>query len=146
MLFTTEFGMVEIVKEIPYPGVFTILASDAETLKEFTKCTLAEIQMVPHHIYTHIIHVPEDNMLSSFDWKNLRAVESVERLTPLPAAYVYEYVWQTDEEEDLSVEYSYCWPHQVDQVRESILQSDKAIEGGIAFMPVFRVPRELAKD
>jgi hypothetical protein len=85
-------------------------------------------------------------MFSSFNWKNLRDVESVERLTPLPAAYVYEYAWKSEDDEDLIVDYYYCWPHQVDQVRECIIQSGKLIEGGIAFMPVFRVPRELAKD
>jgi hypothetical protein len=89
-----------------------------------------------------IIHVDMDSCplrISAFDFKK---VEVVDRLTPEPVCFVYDYAYY-DEEGQIQGDYDYCWPQEKDQVFQNLLSSEKDMVSEPAFLPLFRIPREL---
>ena len=143
MLYQLGDSFVDIVKEASYKGVLTIRASSEDALKSFTGLTSGRIVQVPHHIYTHIIHIPADVIGREFDWKDLRNVEMVERLTPEPTAFVYDYAY-TEEDGSVTGDYWFCWPNEVDDVNHVLFTGEKEILGDPIFIPLFYIPRELS--
>ena len=142
ILYQIDDHFVDVVREMPYPGIMTVRASSEEALAPFKDMTLGEIVQVPHHIYTHIVHVPTPVLETTFDWKDLSKTEFVERLTPEPAAFGYEYAWD-DEDGKAWGEYGFCWPHEIQSTMKNILEGERNILGDPAFMPLFYIPREL---
>jgi hypothetical protein len=119
-----------------------VRASSAEALKKFDDMTLSEILQVPHHIYTHIIHVPRDLLQMEFGWKNLVDVEKVGRMTPEPAAFVYEYVHE-DQDGKAWGEFSFCWPDEIEKETNYIMAEVEGLLGQPTFLPIFYLPKEL---
>lgn len=142
MLYQLGDSFVDIVVETPYKNVLTIRASSEEQLKTFQNMTPSILQ-VPHHIYTHIIHIPVDVIGREFNWKDISKVEQVDRLTPEPAAFVYDFAY---EEEDGKVvgDYGYCWPGETEEVTNSLITGERELLGDPTFLPVFHIPRELS--
>jgi hypothetical protein len=104
--------------------------------------TMSEILTVPHHIYKHLLHVPKPVLEAKLDWKDLKNVEQLERLTPEPAAFAYEYAVE-HEDGTVSGEYWFCWPHEIEGVKEGLLGSDQNILGEPSFISLFYIPAEL---
>lgn len=142
MLYQLGDSFVDVVREKPYEALLTVRASSAEALDRFKDMTLGEIVQVPHHIYTHMVHVPTPVLETELDWKDLRQVEEVERLTPEPVAFGYEYAHE-DEDGKAWGEYGFCWPDEIESVKYDLQTCDKNILGEPAFMPIFYIPSEL---
>jgi hypothetical protein len=131
------------VVEAPYDRVLTIRASSEEALKPFTRLTSGQVVQVPHHIYTYIIHISEDVIGREFDWKDIRNVEKVDRLTPEPTAFVYDFAYE-EEDGKVTGDYGYCWPNEIEEVTYTLRTSEKEILGDPSFIPIFFIPRELS--
>ena len=133
MLFEIDGNFVDVVHERPYEELLTIRASSAEALVRFKDMTLGEIVQVPHHIYTHIVHVPSPVLETQLSWKDLRFVEEVDRLTPEPAAFGYEYA---HEEEDGKVrgDYGFCWPDEIESTKINLYEREYNLIGEPSFM------------
>ena len=142
MLYQIDNSFVDVVHETPYVDLLTVRASSEEDLKAFTGMTMGEVLTVPHHIYKFILHVPKPVLEVKLDWKDLKNVEQVDRLTPEPAAFAYEYAVEHDDG-TLRGEYWYCWPHEIEGVKESLLVSEQNILGEATFVPLFYIPNEL---
>lgn len=142
MLYQLGDSFVDVVHEKPYEELLTVRASSVEALERFKDMTLGEIVQVPHHIYTHIVHIPIPVLETELNWRDLRNVEEVERLTPEPAAFGYEYAHE-DEDGKAWGEYGFCWPNEIESVKQSLLTSERNILGEPAFMPIFYIPGEL---
>lgn len=142
MLYQIDNDYYDVVQERPYKDLLTVRASSKEQLERFANSTMSEIVQVPHHIYTHIIHIPLPVLETTFNWKDLRQVEVLDRLTPEPVAFGYEYA---EEEEDGKVrgDYGFCWPDEIEETTHSLFASDKNILGEPTFMPLFYIPNEL---
>jgi hypothetical protein len=143
MLYQLGDSFVDIVVETPYKSVLTIRASSEEALKPFTNITSGRVVQVPHHIYTHIIHISEDVIGREFSWKDLLNVEKIERLTPEPTAFVYDYAYE-EEDGTITGDYWFCWPHEIEEVTHSLRTGEKEILGDPTFIPIFFIPRELS--
>jgi hypothetical protein len=142
MLFNFDGKMVDIVREAPYKGVYTVRASSGRALRKFRQSSPADMVRVPHHLYPFIIHIDMNSCplrISAFDFKK---VEVVDRLTPEPVCFVYDYAYY-DEEGQIQGDYDYCWPQEKDQVFQNLLSSEKDMVSEPAFLPLFRIPREL---
>ena len=142
MLYKIEDDYYDVVRERPYKDLLTVRASSKKQLKRFADSTLGEIVQVPHHIYTHMVHVPLPVLETTFDWKDLRHVEVLDRLTPEPVAFAYEYA-EEDEDGKVWGEYGFCWPDEIESTTDSLFSSEKNILGDPAFMPLFYIPSEL---
>ena len=143
MLYQLGDSFVDIVIETPYEGVLTVRASSEEQLARFKGMTCGEIIQVPHHIYTHIIHIAEDVIDREFDWRDLRNAEKVARLTPEPTAFAYDFAYE-QENGEITGDYSFCWPHETAEVTRSLLTGDKLVLSEPIFIPIFYIPRELS--
>jgi hypothetical protein len=142
MLFNFEDQLVDVVIEKPYKNVFTIRASTSKALKSFRESSIAEMVKVPHHLYPYLIHIDMDSSplrVSAFDYKK---IEKLDRLTPEPACFVYEYAYSTDEGQ-VSGDYGYCWPDEIDWVTNNLMTSEKELLGDPVFLPLFIIPGEL---
>jgi hypothetical protein len=142
LLFNFDGKLVDIVREAPYRGVYTVRASSGRALRKFRQASPADMVRVPHHLYPFIIHVDMDSSplrISAFDYKK---VEIVDRLTPEPVCFVYDYAYY-DEDGEMKGDYAYCWPHEKDQVFQNLLSSGKDVVSEPSFLPLFRLPREL---
>jgi hypothetical protein len=142
LLYQIETSFVDVVHETPYEDLLTVRASSEEDLNAFTGMTMGEVLTVPHHIYKFILHVPKPVLEVKLYWKDLKNVEKVERLTPEPAAFAYEYAVE-HEDGTVSGEYWFCWPHEIEEVKESLLVSEQNILGEATFIPLFYIPNEL---
>lgn len=142
MLYQVDTSFVDVVHERPYEDLLTVRASSEEDLQAFTGMTMGEVLTVPHHIYKYLLHVPKPVLEAKLDWKDLKNVEQLERLTPEPAAFAYEYAVE-HEDGTVSGEYWFCWPHEIEGVKEGLLTSDQNILGEASFIPLFYIPNEL---
>lgn len=142
MLFNFEDQLVDVVIENAYKNVFTVRASTAVALKPFRRSSIAEMVQVPHHLYPYLIHVDMDASplrVSAFDYKN---IEKLERLTPEPACFVYEYAYSTGDGETVG-DYGYCWTNEIESVTNNLMADEKELLGDPVFLPLFKIPGEL---
>ena len=128
--------------ETVYEGVLTIRASSAEALKKFDDMTLSEVLQVPHHIYTHIIHVSRDLIESEFSWRELSKAEKVDRMTPEPAAFLCEYAHE-DQDGKAWGQYHFCWPDEIEREVNRLHADVEGLLGEPTFTPLFYIPNEL---
>jgi len=77
--------------------------------------------------------------VSAFDYSNL---EKLERLTPEPACFIYEYAYLSGEDQAAG-DYGYCWPNEIDSVTYNLMTSEKELLGEPVFLPLFKIPGEL---
>jgi len=142
MLFNFEGQLVDVVIESAYKNLFTIRASTARALRSFRRSSIADMVRVPHHLYPFMIHVDMDSSplrVNAFDYTK---IEKLDRLTPEPACFVYEYAYSTGESEAAG-DYGYCWPNEIDWVTENLMTSEKELLGEPVFLPLFKIPGEL---
>jgi hypothetical protein len=142
MLFLYQNHLVDVVHESPYPRLFTVRASSTEGLNELLGSTSSEIVQVPHHIYPYLIHVHEDQFPIKVSHQALRDIEVVDRLTPEPTCFTYEYCYASEDDRNIG-EYGYCWPNEVGSTREYLMSGEREILGEPVFLPLFRIPGEL---
>ena len=142
MLYEIDGNFVDVVRESPYPDVLTIRASSTAALDKFTGMTVGDVLTVPHHIYQHILHVAKASLETKLHWKDLSNVEVLDRLTPEPAGFCYDYATE-DEEGNLIGHYSYCWPHEIEEERNRLMHGEEPVAVEPTFIPVFYLPREL---
>jgi hypothetical protein len=142
MLFLYQNHLVDVVQEIPYPSLLTARASSAEALNQLVGSTSSEIVKVPHHLYPFIVHVNEDQLPITLSHQLSNAMEVVDRLTPEPACFIYEYCYESEDEKNIG-DYGYCWPDEVDSTRDYLMSGEKSLMGDPVFLPLFRIPSEL---
>jgi hypothetical protein len=142
MLYQIDNGFVDVVHETPYEGLLTVRASNEDDLKAFTGMTMGDVLTVPHHIYKYILHVPKPVLEAKLYWKDLAQVEKVDRMTPEPVAFAYDYAVQ-QEDGSVAGDYWFCWPHEIEEVKETLLVSERDILGEANFIPLFCLPKEL---
>jgi hypothetical protein len=142
MLLLHQGHLVDVVHESPYACVLTVRASTSSALKGFLAATSSEIVQVPHHIYTFIVHVHEDQFPVTLSHQLSKGIEVVDRMTPEPACFIYEYCYESDDESNIG-DYGYCWPDEVDSTKDYLMSGDKNLIGEPVFLPLFRIPGEL---
>lgn len=142
MLYQVDDHFVDVVQETAYKNVLTVRASSAAALKKFDDMTLSDILQVPHHIYTHIIHVSRDLIESEFSWRELMALEKVDRMTPEPAAFLCEYAHE-DQDGKAWGEYHFCWPDEIESEINRLNADVEGLLGEPTFTPLFYFPNEL---
>ena len=142
MLIHIEGIFVDVVREASYKNVLTVRASSAKDLAMFAASTCAEIVEVPDPYYPHIIHIDEYVIPIKLNYPLHSEIEVVERLTPVPACFVYEYAY---EEEDGSItgEYGYCYPGELEGTAEYLMSQERQPISEPVFLPMFRFPGEL---
>jgi len=142
LLVAFENDFVDVIREAGYRDLLTLRSSSKKALKRFEGHTSSTILRVPHHIYTHILHVSEDSMRIENPTLDFSKVEKYQRLTPAPVAYAYE--WAIDHgEENLEGCYWFCWADEVDDVRDALMHGEDEIVGEPRFFPLFYIPNEL---
>lgn len=142
MLFQYGDHFVDIVKEQPYKNIYTVRSSSPRALKDFRDATSSEMVKVPHHIYPYIVHIHEDSSPLRVPYPMASSIEVVDRLTPEPACFIYEYCYE-QEGGDYIGEYGYCWPHEVESTADYLLTGEREIVGDPTFLPLFKIPGEL---
>ncbi len=142
MLIHIEGVFVDVVREAPYKNVLTVRASDPKSLARFASSTCSEVIQVPHPYYPYIIHIDEYVIPLKLDYQLYKDIEVVDRLTPEPACFVYEYAY---EEEDGSItgEYGYCYPHEVESTTDYLMSQERQPINEPVFLPLFYFPGEL---
>lgn len=142
MLVLFENDFVDVIREKGYKDLLTLRSSSVEALKRFDPLSMSTFLEVPHHIYTNILHVSEEAMRIEYPTLKLDQVETFQRLTPAPIAYVYE--WAIDHgEESLEGCYDYCWADEVEEARKGLLYGEDELAGSPRFYPLFFIPNEL---
>ena len=142
ILYQIDGCFIDVVCELPYTDLLTVRSSNAESLAAFTGMTMGEVLQVPHHIYKFILHIPKPVLEAKLNWKDLAQAEKVERLTPEPAAYAYEYAVENEDGSVLG-EYWFCWPNEIESVKDQIRSSEENVVGDPNFIPLFYIPKEL---
>ncbi len=141
MLFEFEGNLVDIVKERPYKGIYTVRAASGRALRKFRKSSGGEMIKVPHHLFPFVIHIGEYSLPYKIPLAVQSDIEVVDRLTPEPACFLYEYAYEEDGR--LHGDYGYCWPDEIEETRDRLIYTEKPIEGDPIFVPIFRIPGEL---
>lgn len=141
MLFDFDGSLVDIVKERPYKGIYTVRAASGRALRKFRKSSGGEMIKVPHHLYPFLIHIGEYSLPYKIPLAIQADIEVVERLTPEPACFLYEYAYEV--EGKLHGDYGYCWPDEIEYTTDRLMYREDPIEGEPIFMPIFRIPGEL---
>jgi hypothetical protein len=142
MLFNFGDHFVDVVRERPYREVLTVRASTPKALKQFRGVSSADVVKVPHHLYPYIIHVHEDSSPLNISYPTASSIEVVDRLTPEPACFIYEYCY-VPEQGDYIGDYGYCWPDEVESTTEYLMSGERELVGEPIFLPLFRIPGEL---
>lgn len=142
MLFLYQDHLVDVVHETSYPSLMTARASSEDALIQLIGTTSSEIVKVPHHLYPFIVHVHEDQFPIVLSHQLSKAIEQVDRLTPEPACFIYEYCYESEDETNIG-DYGYCWPDEVDSTKDYLMTGDKNLIGEPVFLPLFRIPGEL---
>jgi hypothetical protein len=142
MLFKFESGLVDIVREKPYPGIITLRSSTYDAVACFEGITPNKVIKVPHHLYPWILHLCQGNLPSEISQESLAEIEVLERLTPEPAAFVAE--WTYRNEIDVVVSgYEVCWPQDRDIVRNRVAYEHDELIDVVNFLPLFEIPKKL---
>jgi hypothetical protein len=142
VLVAFENDFVDVIREAGYRDLLTLRSSSEAALKRFETHSMSTVLQVPHHIYTHILHVSEEAMRIEHPKLDFSKVEKFQRLTPAPVAYAYE--WAVDHgEENLEGCYWFCWADEVDATRDGLLQGEDEVAGEPRFYPLFYIPNEL---
>ena len=142
MLVAFENDFVDVIREAGYRDLLTLRSSSEAALKRFEAHSMSTVLQVPHHIYTHILHVSEEAMRIEHPKLNFSSVEKFQRLTPAPIAFVYE--WAIDHgDENLEGCYAYCWADEVDATWSDLRHGEEEIAGEPRFYPLFFIPPEL---
>ena len=133
---------VDIVRESCYRNVLTVRASDKKSLQKVASCTSADIVQVPHPYYPFIVHIDEYVIPINFHHSHNKNIEVLDRLTPEPVCFVYEYAY---EEQDGSVtgEYGYCYPDEVQSTSDYLMSQERQPINEPVFLPLFYFPGEL---
>ena len=142
MLFDFDGHLVDVVRERPYRNVLTVRASSHKALKAFRTASSADMVKVPHHLYPFIIHIDEDSSPLNITYPTAKSIEVVDRLTPEPACFIYEYCY-VPEDGDYIGDYGYCWPYEVESTTDYLMTGEKELVGEPVFLPLFKIPGEL---
>ena len=144
MLFMVDDGLVDIVRENIYADVLTVRSSERKSLKKFQKYTCAQFVKVPDQHYPWILHVPRENLGLEFAASHLNNTELIAPITPPATAYFYDFCFE-NENDEIEVEYGYCWPDDLKKVALTISKRDYPAVGKPTFVPLFHVPVALTK-
>ena len=142
MLFEFENGIIDIVREKPYPGVVTIRSSSYEAVALYALMTPSKIVKVPDPIYPWILHLNEGNLPSEIDAVHLENLEILERLTPEPVAFAVEWTYK-DELGQVAGDFDYCWPQDQDIAQAKVNYEYENLVESIKFLPLFEIPNKL---
>lgn len=141
MLFLTESGLIDIVRESIYTGVLTVRSSNPIALTELSRSSQARIVRVPDQYYPWVTHIPAEKLQMEISQIVLQQIEIIERLTPPPIAYVYE---QSIGGEGGEVRtYGYCWPSELSTTKHAFEKSTSKSYKGPVFLPLFQIPKQL---
>jgi len=142
MLVPFQQNFIEIVREQPYKRVLTVMATSSMHLREFSVRSRSQVIPVAHHVYRAMVHVAESNLPLEMDLEALSDVETVERMTPPPVAYYYEYA-HAGLKGNMEFSGSYCWAEELLKLEQSLLGKEQGMIGDPVFIPLFRVPMQL---
>lgn len=142
MLIYVDGVYLDVVRERPYKQVLTVRAADRVSLRKVASCTSSEIVQVPHPYYPFIVHIDEYVLPINYHYSHNKDVEVLDRLTPEPVCFVYEYAY---EELDGSItgEYGYCYPDQVQDTSDYLMSQERQPMSEPVFLPLFYFPGEL---
>ena len=142
MLFFVDGNLLDIVRENSYVDVLTVRSSNREALKPLTKFTGGRITRVPDLYYPWILHLPKFNTHIDIHFRYFSDTELVERLTPEPLAYFYDFCFE-NEEGDLIGDFGYCWPHEITETIQDVRHRERPALDVPTFIPLFYMPQEL---
>lgn len=142
MLVSVDGTYVDVVREAPYTRVITVRASDPESLARFASSTCAEVIQVPHPYYPYMIHIDEYVIPLKLHYTQEKEIEVVDRLTPEPVCFVYEYAYEEDDG-TFTGEYGYCYPNEVQSTTDYLMSQEKQPVNEPVFLPIFYFPGEL---
>lgn len=142
MLFEFLGGLVDIVREKPYPGVVTLRSSTYEAVGYFEGITPNPVIKVPHHLYPWILHLCQGNLPSELSQEALKDIEVLERLTPEPVAFAAEWTYR-DESDVVVSDYDVCWPQDQDVIRNKVAYEHDELIDVVKFLPLFEIPKKL---
>jgi hypothetical protein len=145
MLFMVEDGLVDIVRENIYADVLTVRSSERKSLKKFQKYTCAQLVKVPDQYYPWILHIPRENLGLEFGAKFLNNTELIAPITPPATAYFYDFCFE-NENNEIEVEYGYCWPEELKAIARAIQTREHPPVSKPTFVPLFQVPAALTKS
>jgi hypothetical protein len=141
MLYIYEDHLVDIVREKPYSNLVTVLVTNPESLKAFGKFSPVRPTAISHYLYRGAIHLSEDRLPLILTREQLDEIEEVDRITPEPIAFLFEY--EVSAESGVSRKRGYCWAD--DQVAQYQLLLDQTTNllSDVTFYPLFRIPTAL---
>lgn len=142
MLFLVNENFIEIVRERPYKGVLTLMASNQLALKEFMYRTPSKLMPVVHPVNRWMLHVSERNLGLDISAETMAELEQVERLTAEPINYFYQYAY-LDHEGKVALSSGYCWADELDQILQNVESTESDLIGDVTCIPLFRVSRAL---
>ena len=142
MLFLVDDNLLDIVRENTYVDVLTVRSSNREALKPLTRYTGGGIVRVADPIFPWIIHVPKGNTHLDIQYRTLCDSELINRITPEPQAYFFDYCYE-DESGELVGDYGYCWPSEIAGVVKNLTQREYPVLDTPTFITLFYLPKEL---
>jgi hypothetical protein len=148
MLFLVEGEFIEVLRENTYEGIYTFCAPKAEALEAVARQTIGEVIELHGQNHKFAVHVPEDRSNDLIKDSRLTEVDVVNPLTGPPVAYGFDYVRESEMQKDgaLSGDYGYCWPEEIEQVKERLYTAEDPADGEVYFVPLWEIPEELKKS
>jgi hypothetical protein len=151
MLFFVENDFVEVFFERTYPGVLTFCSNEPDLLTTLAQKTGTMGEPIELHNQNHkwALHVPADTTNDLVSLVNFKDIETIDRITPPPLAYAYDYVLTSALEEQeakggpLFGDYGYCWPEEIEKTRDRMLNCEDPVYGELYFIPIWTLPNEL---
>jgi hypothetical protein len=151
MLFFIENEFIDVVREIGYEDVFTFCASSPEVLSAIAQKsgTMGEPVELHNQHHNWALHIPTNASIELIEKVKWSDIETVDRLTPPPLAYAFDYVltstMQAHEETGSTLwgDYGYCWPEEIEQTRNRLMNCEDPVDGDLCFVPIWTLPNEL---
>lgn len=144
LIYIDDKTLVDVVREDGYADLYTFRASRVEDLAFLAGSFCSEPIAVQDENFPFISHVPSFGSPLSLWGAQWGQIETVDRLTPPPVCFEYSYAYES-EDGTLNGEYGFCWPNEVEVVRERLrtMEYNQPINGDVDFLPRFTLSREL---
>ncbi len=151
MLFFVENEFIDVVREAGFDDVFTFCAPSPEILTTLSQKTGTMGEPIELHNQHHkwALHVPKNGFIEIIDKVKWADIETIERLSPPPLAYAFDYVLTSTMEAHQETgatlwgDYGYCWPEEIEQTRDRLINCEDPIDGELYFVPIWHLPNEL---
>ena len=141
MLYLYEDHLVELVREKPYSNIVTVMVTNRDALALLAKYSKTRATAISHYLYRGAVHIADNSLPLELSDEQLDAIEVVDRVTPEPVAFYYEYDVKIDGE--YALEYGYCWAEEAESRLLSIQEDIEDLRSEPVFFPLFRIPRQL---